>query len=267
MLGYYDRIDQVRGIAPIASGLNSLRDTYENFDFALAKAKLSQILGVQVTRNAVDAMGNLVKGATGGDTGRQNYKIDIGRGPAWFDLDPGEEVKLLESQTPSTQFQAFMTGIIQVALKALDIPFSFFDESHTNFFGSRGAWLHYKRACDSKRERLMEFLDWWTLWQLQLAVLDGELQLPGRMTVADLAWEWVPTGMPWWDPSKEINGQIQAVGAGFDNPERICKEAGTDVYENIDATERVKNYAKDRGIVLSFNAIAQPIVVKEADDA
>jgi len=38
------------------------------------------------------------------------------------------------------------TGSASAALKALDIPYSFYDESHTNYSGSRGAWLHAEGA-------------------------------------------------------------------------------------------------------------------------
>jgi capsid protein len=39
--GYFDRFDQVRGIAPLATAVNTLRDTYEGMDYALAKMKVS----------------------------------------------------------------------------------------------------------------------------------------------------------------------------------------------------------------------------------
>ncbi len=82
--------------------------------------------------------------------------------------------------------------------------------------------------------------DNYTRWKVTSWIASGRLKLPAGMKIADLEWEWVPRGMPWWDPSKEIKGDKEAVSAGFDNPERIVKRAGKgDVYDNIRATCRV----------------------------
>lgn len=275
LLGYYDRFDQIRGIAPIAPGLNMMRDTYENFDYALAKAKISQLLGFEITRGGTVAPGivseetdlNSDEESEVDAQARKKYAIDLGNGPWLLDMDPGDKVNMHYDETPSSQFQQFMIGTIQVALKALDLPYSFFDEGHTNFYGSRGAWMHYMRACESKRERLIVFLDWWTKWQLQLAILDGRLTLPTGMTIEQVAWEWVPRGQPWWDPAKEVNSNLAAIGGALANPERVCIENDSDIYDNIDAIERVQKYAKDREVLLSFTPVPQPIVVKEVEDA
>ncbi len=58
--------------------------------------------------------------------------------------------------------------------------------------------------------------------------------------------------MPWWDPIKEVRGNAMGVAAGFTNPVRVCREAGTDVYDNIDTTAEVLAYAKDKGVDLVF---------------
>lgn len=39
MFGYYDRFDQVRGISPLLTAVNSFQDVYEGIDYALAKMK------------------------------------------------------------------------------------------------------------------------------------------------------------------------------------------------------------------------------------
>src|SRR5205807_2369273 len=52
------RFDQVRGISPLASAYNSLRDVYESVDFALAKMKISQFFGLSVYRESPEAFAN-----------------------------------------------------------------------------------------------------------------------------------------------------------------------------------------------------------------
>ncbi len=273
--GFFDNFaaDQVRGISPLIAALNPLRDAYENFDYALAKSKVSQLFAMAVYRNAAESMGytydenetpeddqtpTTAEAAEGEAEAKKGprYKIDFGKGPIFLDLEEGDNAKILESNTPSTEFQAFMTLIIQVALKALDIPFSFYDESHTNFFGSRAAWLHYERSCRDKRDDQLEMRRNYTVWKYRTWIRDGRLSLPLGVTISDLTFEWQARGMPWWDPAKEVAGHAAAVSCGFDTPQRICKQADTDFYENIDQIAEAMAYAKSKGVELKFNVPA-----------
>lgn len=242
--GYYDRFDQVRGISPIVTALNPLRDVYEASDLALAKAKVEQLFALAFYRQASESAGEVTsEGAEG--TEKNAYEVDFGKGPVLLDLDPGDRAEFLATSSPSGNFQAFTQLVLTVAFKALDIPFSFFDESHTNFFGSRGAWLHYERACEDKRDALAEVQNRILIWRLMLAFLDGELKLPRGMTFGDIAWEFVPAGMPWWKPSEEIRGDLMAISGGLDNPQRVCRSHGTgDFKDNVRQICRALKFAK-----------------------
>lgn len=254
--GYFEREDQVRGISPIASAINSFRDVYEGIDYALAKAKVAQLFALVFFRQAEESLGNEnLNEDADGDGEADSYEVNFGKGPIKLDLDPGDDAKFLESQQPSNQFQDFMKVVIMIALKSLDIPYSFFDEKHTNFFGSRGAWLHYEESAESKREDNIELLDWITRWRLKLAILDGRLELPRGWAVKDLLWEYVPKGMPWWDPQKEIAGDLMAIGAALDTPQRIIKARGTgDWKDNIDQISEYLAYAKSKSVPILFQA-------------
>lgn len=274
--GFFDNFaaDQVRGISPLIAALNPLRDCYENFDYALAKSKVSQLFTMAVYRNAAESMGytydeneeptantEAAEATATEATAEQEgprYKVDFGRGPILLDLEDNDRAEILESKNPSTEFQAFMQLIIQVALKALDIPFSFYDEAHTNFFGSRAAWLHYERSCRDKRDDQLELRRNYTIWKLRTWIRDGRLILPLGVTLSDLVFEWQARGMPWWDPAKEVAGHAAAVSCGFDTPQRICKSADSDFYENIDQIAEAIEYAKSKGVTLKFDAPAAP---------
>ena len=41
-------------------------------------------------------------------------------------------------------------------------------------------------------------------------IISGELVVPSGRTINDLTFEWVHRGMPWWDPAKEISGNVAA---------------------------------------------------------
>jgi len=270
---FYDRFDQGRGISPVAAALNWFQDTYEGFEYGLAKAKVAQLFGLKITRDGdtpfhgpgtatptVDANSDGVE-----DSG---YEVDLGKGPFQLDLNPGDDAEFLESKTPSAETVDFLKLMVAVALKSLDIPFSFFDESFTNFYGSRGGLIQYQKSCRTKIADIQELLNAWTAWRLGLMVADGSLQLPPGQLFDFLTWEWVPDGVPWWDPTKEVRGSAMAVAAAFDNPQRVCREVGTDVFENIDKTAEVLDYAREKGVPITFaDATAfQPEITTATED-
>jgi len=251
--GHFERFDQVRGISPLAAALNSFRDCYESIDLALAKMKVEQLFALVFYRDAEESIG----AATGTDA--NGYEIDFGKGPVQLDLDPGDKAEFLKTDNPGSNTREFMQTVLSIAIKSLDLPYNFVDESHTNFFGSRAAWLLYDRSCQHKRADVLEFLRKVTVWKLQQWIISGQLQLPEGQTIRNLPFEWVHRGMPWWDPAKEINGAVAAIKAGLDNPYRITKEAGRGEFEeNVDAIAKANAYAEERGVTLEY--AMQPVV-------
>lgn len=266
--GYYDRFDQVRGISPLSAGLNSLRDTYENVDYALAKAKISQLLGFKVTRTGSSEFAPT--DTDDQDTGDDKYKIDFGRGPVFLDMDPGEDADFINAATPTNEFREFMLTVIQLTLKSLDIPYSFYDESHTNFFGSVGAINHYKRSAADKIADNQTLLDKEKQWRFSLWIRDGKLTLPKGLDLTRPFWKHISVGMPWWKPTEEIAGIGAAISMGLNNPLSACEEHNTDFYDNIDATAKALEYSTAKlapyGMTLSFNPPAQVPPAESADD-
>lgn len=247
--GYFERFDQVRGISPLAAAVNSFRDVYEGIDYALAKMKVEQLFALVFYRDANESVAAL----TSGSSEENGYSVDFGKGPVQLDLEAGDKAEFLKTDNPGSNTREFIQVVLGIALKALDLPYNFYDEAHTNFFGSRAAWLLYDRSCQSKRADVQEFLRKITVWLLQGWIIDGSLPMPAGMTIRDLNFEWVHRGMPWWDPAKEINGNVAAIKAGLDNPYRICKEAGRGEFEeNIDAIAKANAYAESKGVKLEY---------------
>jgi len=267
---YFERFDQVRGIGRLTPALNRFRDTYESFDLALAKAKVAQLFGLVTNRDDEDApapVEETEETAEETDPAKKKFEIDFGRGPFHLDLNTGEDAKFLENKTPPTEFQAFMQMILLVAIKCLDLPYSFLDESFSTFYGSRAGLIQYVKSCKTKREALQELLNLITAWRLALFILDGTLALPAKMQLADLAWEWVPDGVPWWKPSEEIKGHLLGIRGGLTSPQRVCMESGTDFFENVDQLAEAYAYAEAKGVPLSFDQASQPAAAKPKSKA
>ncbi len=226
--GYFDRFDQVRGVGPITPAIASLRDTYERFDYALARSKIGQMFALAVFREDNDSPGSTSEEDDGKIT------VDFGRGPVLLDLGRDDKAEFLSDKTPAAEFNEFSTHMIQATLKALDIPYSFYDEAHTNYSGQRQALLQYEQSAAEKRSDNQELLRELTAWRTSLGVRDGELSLPRGWTVGDLESEWIGRGLPWIDPLKEIKADEIAIQNKLTSRQRILKRQGLDFWEVAD---------------------------------
>jgi capsid protein len=265
--GYFDREDQERGVSPLASAYNELQDVYEIHDLARARTKVQSFFAVAFFRQAEESAGDLTGGTDDDDQeDKSGYEVDFGKGPAIVDLDPGDEMKFLESGQPSTQVQAFVESVLLLALKALDLPYSFLREDFTNFFGSRGAWLLYDRACEPKREENQEVLDDWTVWKATQWIIRGDLVLPAGVTLEDQPWEWVPRKVPAFKRIEDVKADILALGAGLTNPEGICREDDEGSFrENIADIAEALDYAREKGVNVVWALQDNPELPDEAD--
>lgn len=245
--GYFDRYDQIRGISPLASAINTFCDIYEASEYALAKMKLAQLFALKFNRAA----------DTSADGDANPYKFEFGKGPQVLDLEPGDEADFLESKSPSTEFQSFMATGIAIGLKSLDIPYSFFDESHSNYSGARQALLQYEQSAETKRDRLRQLLNALTAWRMSLFIADGELILPDGMTLDSLKWEWIGAGLPWIDPLKEATADVTLIQAALKSRQEISKERGRDWREIADELATEQTYLTERGISTNANVSVQ----------
>jgi capsid protein len=259
---YFDstlRHDQVRGVSPFAAAVNTLQDVYEGFDYSLARIKVAQMFGLTITRSAEASLEHVVPtaDADGDGVADSKYEIDFGKGPVLLDMDPGDDAKFLENKTPAMETVNFLNLMILLALKALDIPYSFWDESFTNFYGSRGGLIQYIKSCKTKIADNREVLDELTKWRMGLAVEDDEIRLPSGWEFDDIEFEWIPDGVPWWDPVKEVRGHAMAVAAGFSTFDRVVREtSGGDIFDNIEANAKVLEFARKMNYPLALPGVS-----------
>lgn len=277
MNGYWETDgDQIRGVSKFATAINPLRDTLEAFELSIARLKVEQLFGLQVIHDIPDGMNPFAGNqqfddeeesgdpltyeelAAKAEAENRKGRVDFGNGLYQVENAPGERLEILSGNMPSSNAQAFISMCVDVALKCLDLPASFADEARTNFYGQKGALQHYKQSCESKRADNQDVLDELTRWWITHWVVDGELVLPRGWKLHEIEFAWVPRGIPWWDRSKEIIGDMRAIGAGLDNPIDVCLDHGTGTpFENIDKTAKVLSYAAEKlgpfGLTLNFN--------------
>jgi capsid protein len=245
---YFTRFDQVRGVSPLAPVYNGLRDLYEAFDYALAKMKVSQLLGLIVYSDATNAMeteeNEVPEGNDLDDDDSEavpKYAVNFGKSTFKLELEGKDRAEFIESKSPSAEFQSFTQTMVALVLKAFDIPYSFYAEDFSNYSGSRQALLQYEQSAEQRRKDNREVLNNLTSWRLRKALEENDPDLDG-VTEEDLVWEWVAASLPWIDPLKETTANAAGVDRGFTCVPDVCKEQGKDA---IDIATRQANYERD----------------------
>jgi capsid protein len=263
---YYPNL--IRGISAVACSINSLQDCYEGINWHLVKMKIAAMFGMVLfeKKNAIPGMRvNPVTGEEKKDENKSKYDVKL-NGVKALSMEMGEQLQVIESKIPSTESQAFYEAVTLIGLKSLNIPYSFFREDFTNFYGSRGALMHYLRSCEAPRQANIAFLDHHLKWRITKWIIEGYLKPPKGYDVRKIRWQCVPRGFPWWDPSKEISGMVKAINAGLMTPQEACLQTGTNYYENIEQIQEALKWAKDRQINPIWAQAMQEFEDDENDD-
>lgn len=234
--GYFQRFDQARGISLFAPGLDSIRQTGNTIRYIQAKQLLATIFGLIVKREDPE----------GGE-------VDLTNGPFMTEIGLDESVETLDDRTPSTETSNFLQHVIGMAMKALDLPFNFYDEAHTNFFGSRAALNLYLMSCLAKRRRVQALLKHLTKWRLNFEISQGNLRLPRSMTLDTIYRKycnWIPVGVQWFNPAQEASAAEKLIALRLRSRSEIRRETSGDSWfslqDQIDAEEmRIAQSAVD----------------------
>lgn len=251
--GYYTRIDQLRGISPLAPAINRLLDLYENYDLALAKAKLANMLGLKLTREKLDRAPDF--GTVDADTEEEadettnKYKIPLsGSAPFYLEMSKGEDLSFLESKIPSTEFANFCEQMIRMALMSLDIPYEFFDGSGVTYSLIRQKTMQYYQSATAKRKDVAASVSSIMQWHVMREVAAGRIKLKKSQRLDDLTHEIIFTGLPWLDPLKEVKANREAVAADFTSEIRVCREHGVDLNDILREKARAKELRERYGL-------------------
>jgi capsid protein len=180
-----------------------------------------------------------------------------------MDMNPGDDVKVIESCTPSTEFIEGSYLFIQIAMLALDIPITCFDSRRSSFSARIADLNEYEVSSDAKRTKnryvRQDYSDWllrqiWddaaSPWKLRQVAGNAGMSLRDVQESLD----WVSSGTPWLSKLDQLKGDDLGISIGLDNPIDAARRRGADVFENIDKIKRVQDYAKAQGVDLKFGS-------------
>jgi capsid protein len=271
--GYWpDRFDSDRGVSPLLTALNEGADVRETWEWLVVKAKASAIFGLAFTRTSSDepfpTQGEPNATAPASELAAYSSQVAAsikGRGLINLDLDPGDDVKEIQSSTPNPTVIPFTRELIRSVLLALDIPFTFYDSLTASFSARIADRNEYEESCEPKRDKNIGVLDeiygGWLLpmwYEADMLGFGTALDAAG-VTVEEVAaiLRWVPAGKPWLDRSGEMSGHILSLTAGVTSTPRICAAYGEDAYE---IAQEQREYLERAGAPLLYASGGQMAV-------
>jgi capsid protein len=262
LLGYRRRIAQQRGVSPLSTVVNQMYGLYESFDFALAKERLIQMLGLVTLRNDPDERLTEKQQEEEDDEFHRDLVEAFGAEIAHVALQTGEDLKVVESQNPSQNTQSFWETTIRQILLSLHIPYSFFDGSKTNYYGAKGELNQYLDSCTNRQIPVKNWLHELTFWLVTAWVEDGVLLLPDGWEIEDVPKfiQWSNAGMPLWVLFELVKENYAAILSGAITPQKFANMFGLDYEENIDEIAKAIEYAKSKGVRTSFDMTDRDIL-------
>jgi capsid protein len=268
---YWSRFSsQSRGVSPLSTAINTIQDISEAFEFNLIKAKMHALFGVALLRDSADAeMGGAAGASSETESAAEasdDSHLDLNpRAVNILDLKPGDDIKVLESGTPSAEFVEGSYLFIQTALLALDIPVTCFDSRRSSFSARIADLNEYEVSVDWKRTKNRYVRQNYSDWVLRTIWNDAASPWPlkavatkANMSLRDVqeAVEWIPAGSPWLDKYAQIQGDELAISIGLDNAIDAARRRGSDVFENIDKQAKVIQYAQTKGVPLTIGSVS-----------
>jgi capsid protein len=244
--GYWpNRFDANRGVSPLLTALNEAADIRETWEWLVLKAKTAALFGLAFIRKGSDDMAPTSgEDATAAPTSEASaYSAQLSaavksRGIISLDLDEGDDVKEVNSNTPNPTVIPFTRELIRSVLLALDIPFTFYDSLTASFSARIADRNEYEEACEWKRDKNADVLhevygDWlFPMWAKADLFGFGKALTTAKLSTDEVAaaLRWIPAGRPWLDRTNEMSGHLLAIAAGIESIPEVCAMYGKDAY-------------------------------------
>lgn len=230
------RLHQTRGVSVFASVLNRLDDLKDFEESERIAARIAAKMVASIKRGSPDMFG-LVSDENDNDYERQVYE----KGMTFYDLMPGEEIEVIDSNRPNSGLDVFRSTQLKAAAAGSSTGYSSISKDYDGSYAARRMELvdqqvNYDVLLDyfiahSAKPDYKRFV--------QLSILGG-LKIPGDVdlrTLFDV--ECTGASQPWVDPLREKKAAVLDLDYGLSseseqirkthrNPYRVKKQIQRD---------------------------------------
>ena len=238
---YRKRFNQTRGVPFLAAALGNFDRLNNYLDYEQAAAEFNAMLGFQITKQPqmLDMAGVINNEDT--NTNATFTKLQKMEPLSVFDLNPGEEVKMIGAQRPGANFETYIVICCRIVGVAVGYPLELImlDFSKTNYSSARASLGEARRSFRGWQRFSQKTICMpWYAWQIARGIAVGEV--PARPEAFKAKCQW-----PAWeyiDPYKEAMGNQVALKSRTRSISQCIRDIGgepDEVFAEI-ATDREK---------------------------
>lgn len=241
-LKFVRRLHQLRGVSILHAILNRLEDIKDYEESERIAARVAAAMTGVITSELGAG------GAYSGGTPTADMEMAPGM---MFNLQPGEDAKLISADRPNTGLLDFRQSQMRAASAGTGTKYSAVSRDYNGTYSaqrqemveSRVGYTALREQFISSwvREIYSRFVEWAKLSGVVKPHLDTDLD-----TLYDA--EHAGPGMPWIDPKKEMDAYAIAKSQRFKARHQIITELGGDPEAVDEQIERERAYDKDHGI-------------------
>lgn len=251
-IGLFDRPHQTRCVPWFHSAMVKLRHIGGTEEAEIVRARASAaIMGFVQTPEQDLPTDDADSGSDDVVDGERVWDMSPG---TIRELGPGETFSGFNPSSPNAALDPFLRYMLRSVAAGVGVSYESLsrDYSQSNYSSSRLALLDDRDNWRVLQSWLIETLhqEVFEGW-LEMAVLSGEVQLPGYEANPEIyqAVRWMPRGWDWVDPAKEVAAAKAAVRAGFLTIADVIAAKGGDWEDVFRQRQREVDLAKQYGLV------------------
>ncbi len=162
-------------------------------------------------------------------------------------LYQNEDVIEAGKAIPPAAFKEFMQASMRKICAGLGMSYELVSGDHTgtHFSASRAVWVRDNKFIRTQQEHLIRHVCN-TIWKRFIDVAVSSNALP--TTISDYFGSvakrrrlqrvsWLPPGVPWHDPAKDIAAAASAVALGIRTRTSVCASIGVELMDNLDTLQ------------------------------
>ena len=222
-----ERVEQSRGVPPLATAMRDLRHADGFQEAALVKM-----------RTAAAAMGFIVTKDANGDTTEPTEGLEFaGEAGVFRELGLNQEVQSWDPKEPATSFGEFMKAILRSVAASLGVSYASManDLEAANYSSMR---VGRAEEQETWMERQTWFIDQFcervfAAW-FPAAVLSGALDITLSESRDMTAHRWIPRRWASVDPVKDVEADERRVALGVLSRQTIAGRDGDDLWEEME---------------------------------
>lgn len=242
-----DRIRQARGVSVFASVITRLDDIKDYEESERIAAKVAASMAAYIKKGMPDMYTNSTD--EDGEPIPRNMKFRPGA--IFDDLEPGEEIGMIDSKRPNPELVNFRNGQLRAAAGGIGISYSSFARDYNGTFSAQRQELveqygAYGILAGEFGDRVV-----YPVYEdfLAVAVLSGQLTLPADLdprTLDDCIL--IPPQMPWIDPEKEASAWVLQEEAGYASGPEIIRRRGQNPRDVLEQEANWQRMLREKGL-------------------